>query len=256
MFTKFLTVFAFFLCFSNSVAAENAVSSINEVELMGDWQGALDVGKLGSELRLVFHITKTKDGYASTLDSLDQGSTGIPTETTILDGNNLLITSPVIGGEYRATIMGDKITGIWSQYGNEFPELTLNRVIAEDLKQENQELEVIVGDWEGTLQRFNVSSKERVARFLMGETEGLRLVFHIRKTKDGYSSTLDSLDQGSIGISTEETILNGNSIFITFPTVGGEYKATIKGDTMTGIWSQYGDAFPELTLSRMNRKSP
>lgn len=256
MLTKFITAFTFLLCFSNYVAAEDAVSSTNEVVLMGDWQGSLDVGIFSRDLRLVFHITKTKEGYSCTLDSTDQGSRGTPTETTVFDGNNLLITFPIIGAEYKATIIGDKITGIWSQYGDEFPELTLNRIIAEDPEPKNQEPAVIVGDWEGTLRDISLSYVTRVAYFLMGKSVDLRVVFHIKKTKDGYSSTIDSLDQGSTAIPTEKTILNGNSILITSPVIGGKYKATIIGDKITGIWSQYGDEFPELTLSRMNRKSP
>ncbi|MFT5674831.1 MAG: hypothetical protein ACI808_000759 [Paraglaciecola sp.] len=256
MFAKFITAFSLLLCFSNYAAAETAGVGTNKVALMGDWQGKLDLGMFSSDLRLFFHITKTKDGYTSTLDSPDQGARGIATETTILDGNNLLITSPVIGAEYRATIIGDKITGIWSQYGDEFPELTLNRVIADAPVQKNQEPAVIVGDWEGTLQRLDLTSEERVALFLMGKNDGLRLVFHISRSKDGYTTTLDSLDQDAKGIPTEKTILNGNSITITSPLIGGRYEATITGDKMTGIWSQYGDEFPELTLSRMNKKSP
>ena len=255
MLKKFLTAFSFLLCFSNFTSAENAVSSTNEVALMGDWQGSLDVGILTSDLRLVFHITMTKDGYSSTIDSLDQGAKGIPTETTILDGNNLLITSPLIEAEYRATIFGDKITGIWSQYGAEFPELTLNRMVAKSPDPKSQEPAVIVGDWEGTLQSKKMSTVTRVANFLMGKAEDQRVVFHITKNEDGYYTTIDSLDQGSTAIPTGKTILNGNSLLITSPVIGGTYEATISGDIITGNWSQYGFEFPELTLSRMNTKS-
>jgi hypothetical protein len=124
MLKQFLTAFSFLLCFSNYTSAENNVSISNEVQLVSDWQGILERFDVTAEehvalfltgksegLRLVFHITKTKDGYASTIDSLDQGAKRIPTETTVLDGNNLLITSPIIGAEFRAIIMGDKITG-------------------------------------------------------------------------------------------------------------------------------------------------
>lgn len=158
------------------------------MELIGDWQGTLDRLDVTAEehvalfltgksrgLRLVFHITKTKDGYASMIDSLDQGAKEIPTETTVLDGNNLLITSPIIGAEFRATILGDKIIGTWSQYGDEFPELTLNRMVAKNhepknLEQKNQEPMPIVGDWEGKLQSEELSTVTRIVNFLMGKT--------------------------------------------------------------------------------------
>jgi len=253
MLTKLIIAFTFLLCFLNNAFADDEASSANEMALVGDWQGTLDVDVNNNDLRLVFHITKTKEGYSSTIESLDQGSAAITTEKTILKGNRLLITAPVIGAEYKATIIGDKITGIWSQYSDEFPELTLNRVIAEDPEPKNQEPAVIVGDWEGTLTDTSLSYVTRVAYFFMGKTVDLRVVFHIKKTKDGYSSTIDSLDQGSTAIPTEKTILNGNSILITSPVIGGKYEATISGDKITGDWSQYGIEFPELTLSRMKR---
>jgi hypothetical protein len=111
------------------------------IVIVGDWEGTLQNQKLSTitrvanflmgktvDLRVIFHITKNEVGYYTTIDSLDQGSTAIPTEKKVLSGNSLLITSPIIGGTYEATINGDKMTGNWSQYGTEFPELTLSRM--------------------------------------------------------------------------------------------------------------------------------
>lgn len=95
-----------------------------------------------------------------------------------------------------------------------------------------------------------------MANFLVGKTDDLRLVFHITKNEDVYYTTIDSLDKGSTAIPTEKTTLNGNSLLITSPIIGGTYEATISGDEMTGNWSQYGTEFPELPLSRMNTKAP
>ena len=58
--------------------------SINAQDITGKWSGILKVQ--GMNLRLVFNITKTEKGYSSTMDSPDQGATGIPvTSTTYKD---------------------------------------------------------------------------------------------------------------------------------------------------------------------------
>lgn len=54
-------------------------------DITGTWQGALKIGK--QELRIVMHISETKEGLKSTMDSPDQGAKGIPvTSTTYIDG--------------------------------------------------------------------------------------------------------------------------------------------------------------------------
>ena len=58
-------------------------------DILGSWNGALKVQ--GIELRLVFNITKTDDGYQSTMDSTDQGAKGIPVSSTIFEGDKLTI---------------------------------------------------------------------------------------------------------------------------------------------------------------------
>ena len=52
-------------------------------EITGQWNGALKVQ--GTQLRLVFNVTKTGNGLSSTMDSPDQGAKGIPTTTTCFD---------------------------------------------------------------------------------------------------------------------------------------------------------------------------
>src|SRR5271165_2317991 len=49
--------------------------AVKPSDIDGAWEGTLDVGQ---KLRLVVHLTTTKDGLAGTLDSPDQGAAGIP----------------------------------------------------------------------------------------------------------------------------------------------------------------------------------
>jgi uncharacterized protein len=91
----------------------------------GTWMGSIEA----AGIRLVFNISVGDDGLlTSTMDSPDQGATGIPTgETTFQDGT-LLITVPAVpGGQYQGTLQEDgTIAGSWSQSGQSFP-LVLER---------------------------------------------------------------------------------------------------------------------------------
>jgi len=113
------------ISFSTATARTQADTSI-----VGMWQGTLDVG--GTKLRIVFHVAKTdNDKLASTLDSPDQGATGIPVSSTIVSGDSVTFTVASIGGSYIGRISGDKssIEGKWNQSGASF-NLPLNRTTA------------------------------------------------------------------------------------------------------------------------------
>ena len=54
-----------------------ATANIYAQNIEGQWNGVLEVQ--GTQLRIVFNITKTATGIAATMDSPDQGAKGIPT---------------------------------------------------------------------------------------------------------------------------------------------------------------------------------
>ena len=72
-------------------------------EIIGSWNGALKVQ--GIELRLIFNITKTDNGYQSTMDSPDKGAKGIHVSSTTFEGDKLTISMPNMGIEYKATLV-------------------------------------------------------------------------------------------------------------------------------------------------------
>ena len=92
--------------------------------IAGRWAGALDVQ--GASLRLVVNIEKDGDGYRATLDSPDQGATGIPVTTVTFADPDLKIELANLGATYEAKLEGDSLTGTWRQSGVELP-LTLAR---------------------------------------------------------------------------------------------------------------------------------
>ena len=96
-------------------------------DIDGTWQGTLDLSV--AKLRVVFHIVNTADGLTATLDSPDQGASGIPTSSVKRDGAKLTIEIKSIGGTFEGKIAGDlsTIDGTFTQMGGAHP-LTLKKV--------------------------------------------------------------------------------------------------------------------------------
>lgn len=94
----------------------------------GIWQGTLRAG--AAELTIVFHVQRAEDGsLAATMDSPDQGATGIPvSQASFVDGV-LTLEVAAVGGRYQGTLgeEGQVLEGTWSQAGQSFP-LTVERV--------------------------------------------------------------------------------------------------------------------------------
>ena len=88
-------------------------------DISGQWNGALKVQ--GTQLRLVINITKTADGYSATMDSPDQGATGIPINSTTFENSKLYFAIPNATIEYNGDLMDDEFIGTFKQSGQEFP---------------------------------------------------------------------------------------------------------------------------------------
>jgi len=91
---------------------------------VGSWSGVLEVQ--GMELRIVFHVEQGEGGLTATMDSPDQGATGIPVSDVTVAGDSVTLSVDRIGGTYAGTLADDgtKIEGQWTQSGQSFP-LTL-----------------------------------------------------------------------------------------------------------------------------------
>ncbi len=84
----------------------------------------------------------------------------------------------------------------------------------------------LTGDWQGTLSA--------------GGTE-LRLILHITAGKDGVlAATLDSIDQGALGILVSAIALKGSAFSMTVNAVHGAYEGTVNKDAteIDGTWNQ------------------
>jgi hypothetical protein len=108
-----------------------AASTVKRVpkpsDIDGDWEGSLDAG--GMSLRLVFHVATFEDGMSATMDSLDQGASGIPVTSVTRKGTKLDFEMKQLAGGFSGTIDAGLATidGTWTQAGNNLP-LALKRV--------------------------------------------------------------------------------------------------------------------------------
>lgn len=102
----------------------------------------------------------------------------------------------------------------------------------------------ITGQWSGSLSVQGVT---------------LRLVFHIERNGEAFSATLDSPDQGAIGIPCDTVTFENRRLKIGLKSIGATYEATLHNDTLKGSFTQMGQHFPlELRqdtadIKRLNR---
>ncbi len=86
--------------------------------LAGSWLGTLKVSAI--ELRIVFNLSAKPDGSLSgTLDSPDQGATGIALTRVGVEKDRVTVEVSTIGGRYEGTLNADgsEMSGKWMQGG-------------------------------------------------------------------------------------------------------------------------------------------
>jgi pimeloyl-ACP methyl ester carboxylesterase len=95
-------------------------------KIEGDWEGTLDAGAM--KLRLIVHIVRKDGALSATLDTPDQGHTGLPIDTITLSAAAVRFEMKSLGGLYEGQLIKDdsEIDGKWSQGGQTFP-LVLKR---------------------------------------------------------------------------------------------------------------------------------
>lgn len=100
-------------------------------DITGTWNGVLKVQAM--QLRLVFNISKTDNGYSATMDSPDQGAKGIPVTTVSFENAKLQLKIDNAGILYEGLFEKDSIVGTFKQGGLVVP-MNLSRKIAEKQK--------------------------------------------------------------------------------------------------------------------------
>jgi alpha/beta superfamily hydrolase len=85
-------------------------------EITGQWNGVLKIP--GAQLRVVFNVSKSENGFSSTMDSPDQGAKGIPVTTTSFENFILKLQIPAASISYEGTLNKENmIVGNFTQGG-------------------------------------------------------------------------------------------------------------------------------------------
>ncbi len=101
-----------------SSSQEQLSASIN---IEGIWEGKLIVP--GGELKIVFNISSENDILTATMDSPNQGVTGIPVEKVNFSNHKVVLEVKLILGVFEGELNKDsmQIEGEWRQGGSSFP---------------------------------------------------------------------------------------------------------------------------------------
>lgn len=92
----------------------------------------------------------------------------------------------------------------------------------------------VSGEWNGILSVQNTS---------------LRIVFHINKTAEGFSATMDSPDQRAKGLKMSHVSFKDSVLTIELRIAGMSYTGKLGDNTLIGTFKQSGQSIP-LTLTK------
>ena len=106
-------------------------------DITGQWNGVLKVQ--GTQLRLVFKVTETDNGFSSTMYSLDQGANGIPVTNTTFENSKIKFEVSNLLIEYSGELKKNEIIGIFKQGGQEFPMNLSRKAIEKEVIKRPQE---------------------------------------------------------------------------------------------------------------------
>jgi len=107
-------------------------------DIIGKWNGVLKVQ--GTQLRVVFNVTKTESGFSTTMDSPDQGAKDIPVTSTTFKNSKIKFEVANASIEYNGELKDNKIIGIFKQRGQEFPMNLSKEVIEQQINKNNIDL--------------------------------------------------------------------------------------------------------------------
>ncbi len=119
---KNISFFLLLILCSTVSTFSTVLGHTEETDITGIWQGALSIQ--GMELRIVIHISADSTGaLTATMDSPDQGATGIAVSAVKFNGDSLRLEVAVVRGFYEGKFLADSLQfdGNWSQSGFSLP---------------------------------------------------------------------------------------------------------------------------------------
>jgi hypothetical protein len=177
------------------------------------------------------------------MDSVDQGARNLPVTSLTYNKPAIRFEMTAINGAFAGSIndRDDQMTGTWTQMGKKFP-LTFQRAKTNAQTAADAELDYgqgarsqVQGHWKGALEVNNVT---------------LHIVFHIALLPDGsYSATMDSPDQGAVGIPATAAEFTYPNVRLEWKAIGGVFTGKLENGRLSGTWRQGNVTLP-LKLER------
>ena len=199
---KGLTRTLFFLLISlvASLALAGNHKQITQVKPDGDWKGTLVAS--GTKLDLILHISAKGGALSATLDSPDQGATGLPIDSITLTGNSLQFEMKSLGAVYEGVFSADgtQIEGQFSQQGLRLP-LTFKRIAKNDSAESVLKSQKVDVDGHG-LQLLVGGQGSPAVIFEAGFGAGLGSWSKVQKDVAAFAQTV-SYDRAGIGQSDQ-----------------------------------------------------
>ena len=124
------TILILVLTFLTSLAA-------TAQDITGKWNGVLKVQ--GTQLRLVFNVTKSGETVNATMDSPDQGANGIPVTKTTFENSKIKFEVANVRIEYNGELKDNEIIGTFKQGSQEFPMNLSRKAIEKEIVKRPQE---------------------------------------------------------------------------------------------------------------------
>jgi hypothetical protein len=203
----------------------------------GHWVGSIQAGP---GLDVEVDIAREGTGWRGTISIPMQSVKGLPLSDVAVKDSTVSFAMKGAPGDPRYSGElgkdGKTITGTFSQGGGSVP-LTLTWKGEPQFEKAVKNAAIptsLLGTWEGAL---NVN------------TTTLRLRLVLSNGADGATGTLISLDQNNAEIPISAIAAEGAHLKVTAPMIGGAFEGDLKGDELTGTWSQGPGSLP-LTLKK------
>ena len=222
----------------------HAIRVVRYPSIQGAWEGTVEIGQ--AKLRVVFNVDKTNRTYVATVDSIDQGTKGVPVTKVAYDYPSVQFQTETIGGVFDGSLDTNTstMTGTWKQGKVNVP-LVLSRTehpntVAEAMSEEDYAQRAgsdVQGFWKGTLMINGVA---------------LRLNFKITDPAGGTLAALvDSVDQGANNLPASSVSYQNGVLKVELSAINGAFEGSVRAGNgeIVGTWSQMGKKWP-LALKR------
>ena len=203
----------------------------------GHWTGSIEAGPA---IPIEVDLERQGDGWRGTISIPSQGAKGVPLGDVTVKDTAVTFTLKSVPGNPRfagqLTPDGKSLAGTFTQGGGSVP------------------LSLV---WKGEAQFEKPIRNAAVSKAVLGSWEGaldvkgtaLRLIVNLANDPDGATGTMISADQGNAEFPLSAIVEEAGRLKLTVTVISGSYDGEVKGDTITGTWTQGPASFP-LVLKR------